>query len=389
MKHRQQLVPRRKPQPSAPPARRAEYPTPQERERIIEQRDELMLQAIGVLVSTSESTRSQHIEQLMQEYGPQEVALALDKFQKGTAGRDLLTDKPVLYREYRRAFARFGGQRRFLSRPEQEDLGVEYMKLAATRQFKSPGLFIGLPSQSEREWQDLLLHDQRNWDNLFPPDTPPRPANWNSPPAGVYAEPAKILLEWGWDLDNDRIARQAQNTAKWRPTIPELARMALDEGLLEGWPGEPASWAPYHALRMLGHLRAHEQAGPLLALLDRQNDWLSDQLIPVWAQMGLKAAPVLWGYLGDLSRPPKQRGLVLGGLEKLAEAFPDERMEIINELIERLQAAPVDDAKMNAYMVFVLNRMGATQAKAVIEAAFEHGKIDPKIMDKESVDFNW
>jgi hypothetical protein len=71
---------------------------------------------------------------------------------------------------------------------------------------------------------------------------------------------------------------------------------------------------------MLGHLRAHEHAAPLLALLDRQNDWLSDQLLTVWTQMGLKAIPALWKYLDDLSRPPKQRGLVLGGTGSTSRA---------------------------------------------------------------------
>lgn len=389
-KRKHSSVPQPKSAQRARPTRAVDYPSPQERGRIIERRDELMYQVISALVSESELARDQRIQQLVRRYGPQEVAVVLAKFQKGAAGRDLLSEEPLLYRQYRQTFARFGGHRRFLGRPEFEELSYEHVLLFGKRKFKSLLPFKKSPGKRERELQELLLKDALSWPELFPPDVPPRPAEaWATAPApGAYDDPARDLLKWGWDWDDQRIAQQARNAARWRPAISDLARMALDEGLLESWPGEPASWAPYHALHLLGHLQACDYARPLLTLLQRPNDWLSDQLIGVWVQMGLPVEPVLWAYLGDLSHPAKQRGLVLAGLEKLAATFPAERAGIASKLTGRLQAASADDgneAEMNGYIVFVLNRMGVREAQPVIDAAFEQGKVDTGIMRREDV----
>lgn len=367
------------------PPKKAAYPSPAERERIIQQRDELLRQLIGVVMLTPGDERDRRIAQLTNKYGPGEVAAVLDSFQKAATGREIIGEEAWLYREYRRNFARFGGHRPFLQRQEYEALSLEHALLSSKRMFESS--MRHRPGGRERELNDLLLLDLRFAEDITPPAAPLRPADFESPPPGDYGHPVKALLTWGWDLNEQRIADDARNEAKWRPAIAELARMALDQGLLEGWPGEASSWAPYHALHMLGYLRAHEHSEWLLALLDRENDWLSDRLPLVWGQMGPEGEPALWNYLADRGHDPEKRGITLTGLRNIVRAYPKRRRDVIERLTRYLQESPDDDDTANGYVVHILDSMRAVEAGDAIVEAFEQEKVDLRIVQLHDIDF--
>lgn len=372
---------RRRPRQS----KKATYPSPAERERIIERRDALLEKLIFALVLDSEDERNHNIDQLIREHGLREVELLLGAFQRSTTSRELIAEEVLIYREYRRAFARFGGERRFLGKKEHEDLIFENGKLMAKRKVQS--ITPSDPSPREQELRHLLLIGVDYWEDITPPATPPRPADFEAPPPGRYGDPAKTLLDWGWDLDERRIARHARNAGQWQPAIPELVRMIFDQGLFNGWPAESESWAPYHALHMLGHLQAHEHTGRLLALREQENDWLSDRLPTVWAQMGPQTEPPLWNYLDDRKNDPDDRMIVLLGLKEIAEVHARHRVDIIAGLTRRLQRSSAADAEMNGYVVFTLNRMQATEAGDAIVEAFKQGKVDTNIMRLSDVSF--
>jgi hypothetical protein len=364
------------------------YPPPAERERIIQRRDELLEKLIPILIASADGRDySQALTKLAQKYGPLEVSLVLDRFQKTAASRDLLGETTLLYREYRQTFARFGGDRRFLKKQEYEALIMEHGILVGRRKFKSLVPFLARRSAREKGLYNLLLVGAPYWEDITPPAVPPRPPDFTAPPVGLYNDPVRSLLEWGWLDHESRLAAQAKDKPKWRPAIPELGQMVFDEGLLEGWPGEAASWGSYHALHLLGHLQAHEYAEKLLALLGRENDWLSDRLAVVWAQMGPPAEPPLWAYLADYSHDPENRTIPLLGLKRVAELHPKRRLNIINGLADLLRRAPANEAKMNGYLVHVLDRLQAVEAKAAILEAFDQDKVDPKIMQPGDVQF--
>ena len=161
--------------------------------------------------------------------------------------------------------------------------------------------------------------------------------------------------------------------------------MTLDKGLLNGWPGETSSWAPYHALHILGRLGAHRVAGHLLALLNLPNDWLSDRLPLVWAQMGPQVEPLLWEYVDDRVNDAQKRSVALAGLELITQLHPARRSGVIAGMAHRLQLSSAKDAEMNGYVVFILNRMQATEAGETILDAFEQEKVDRKTMRLEDV----
>lgn len=366
------------------PTRRKEaYPTPAERERIIQRRDKLMEKLImAVFMHPGDYRR---IESLTRRYGPQEVTFVLNVLQKRSTSTQMIGDESAVYREYRRAFARFGGDRPFLGRQEHGELGFEHAKLFGKRKFKL--VLSRGPSARERELSDLLLSGVALWEDITPPAVPHRPEDFDAPSPGDYDYPVRALLDWGWDLDEERIASNARNVAKWRRAVPDLTRMTLDEGLLNGWPGEPSSWAPYHALHMLGQIRAHEVAGQLFTLFELENDWISDRLAVAWGQMGPPAESALWDYVSDEGDDAERRAVVFLGLAFIAENYHKRRADVVSGLAQLLRDASADDAEANAYIVHVLDRLQAIEAADTIAEAFQQGKVDESIVQPYDVDF--
>jgi hypothetical protein len=360
------------------------YPSLAERERIVERRDKLLRELIRVLVA--DQGDAQKINRLVRRYGSQEVSLVLEKCQKRGTRSEFIGDDASVYREYRRAFAEFGGNRPFLSWQEYSELSFEHGMLNAKRTF-SPlsSLFRRRPSTRERATRDLLLIDAL-WDDITPPDVPPRPADFAALPADGYDYPARALLDWGWNLDDERAENNARNVNKWHPAIGDLVRIALDKDLLGGWPGAPSSWAPYHALNMLGYLRAHEIVGDLCVLLSREDDWLSDRLPVIWGRMGPQAEPPLWDCVENHGHDPRQRAMAMLGLRNIARAHPKQRRSIVRRLADLLSLAPAEDAEANAYTVWILDDLEAVEARETVVEAFEQQKIDETIITPRDLD---
>lgn len=364
------------------PAQQTSYPPPAVREQIVAQRDQLLQELIYIFTSTPAERHVLEIRKLGARYGTDEVSLVLETFRRSSQ-REYIAEEAFLYRHYRQAFARFGATRPFLNRKTYEDLVNEHGLLVARR--KLTALQETGPSARERVLRDLLLIDSRYWQDLVPPAIPSRPVDFLAPSPGTYEPPERALLSWGWDLDKARIDQEAKNRGAWLPVVPKLLAMTLDEGLLGGWPGDRASWAPYHALHLLGRLHAHGCAAALLALLDRSEDWLADQLPPVWAQMGPPAEPVLWSYLGDMTRPSDMRAVAARGLRAIAEAHPGRRRDIVAGFAQWLDRSAAEEATLNGYVIFVLKDMAAIEATDAMRRAFAQNKVDQNIMTPSDV----
>ncbi|MEW5871447.1 MAG: hypothetical protein AB1894_19395 [Chloroflexota bacterium] len=268
------------------------YPSPEERWTILQRRGEIMREVISDMLSSSGRSQEGRARLFIQKYGQRDALAVLNSLQRGFQRPSYIAEESWIYRQYRQAFARFGGERRFLNYAEYEELTGETVRIEAMRYLSPVEL---RPSKHLQQMRELTLTPPALWEDLLPPDTPRRPADFHAPQAEVYRGPEQELLALGWDLNLQAVDSQA---ARWRAAIPDLARMALDAGLLNGWPGETASWAPYYALHLLGVLRAHEYAARLMALYQRADDWLADRLPDAWGRMGAAAAPALVGLVG-------------------------------------------------------------------------------------------
>lgn len=120
------------------------------------------------------------------------------------------------------------------------------------------------------------------------------------PSPGQYTPPVSKLLTYG----------QPTTTQEWpnyrelglrKEHIPDLIRMATDEGLYEFQEVTDAIWAPTHAWRTLGQLHATEAIQPLLDevfwRVEDGDEWVAEEMPVVFSLFGPKAIPYLSDFL--------------------------------------------------------------------------------------------
>jgi hypothetical protein len=163
--------------------------------------------------------------------------------------------------------------------------------------------------------------------------------------------------------------------------VPELIRMAGDGELLWTVTDGEEQWAPVHAWRALGQLRAEAAVEPLLDVLDRavDADWTMQDLPYVFGMIGPAAVPVLARYLADVERYDLNRGAVADGLREIAEAHPETHEEVVAALMRQMEKWYRSPAELNSLVMSALVDLGVREAAPLIEQAFEADLLDPTL----------
>ena len=367
---------------------RTGYPSPEERERIIQLRQELSIELIQIAVM-GVNPDDARIHALVKKYSAEEVERATHVFSETMSRPSLVADDAFSYRDYRLRYARFGDGQKFYTSQEVDELFMSHTDQLKSMLLKSGGYKQPTP---ENDLNKLLLLNWNEWKDITPPAPPPRPADFHAPQPASYPAPVNELLEWGDELHMSHQFTDKTDYALWRKYIPALTRMALDPGLLNGWPSEKASWAPWHAIHALGELQAWESAPALAKLAALENDWLSDHLPHIWADMGMEVEPSLWMILENPTSSVKQRGLAAQSLTMMAE--DDDVME--NKVIrgfETILGNKKDfNPTLNAYLIhFVRDMEAEDEIWDTIELAFDEDRVDTDIItgeDFEEDDFD-
>lgn len=362
---------------------RTGYPSPEERERIVQLRQELSLELIQLMVMGVKHDDAR-IHALVRKYSAEEVERATRVFSESMSNPSLVADDAFSYRDYRLRYARFGDGQKFYTAQEVDDLYTSH-----SDQLKDMLLGGDRNKQrtSENDLNKLLVIGWNDWKDITPPAPPPRPADFHAPQPASYPVPINELLEWGDVLNMSHQFADETDYTLWRKHIPALTRMALDPGLLNGWPSEKSSWAPWHAIHALGNLQAWESAPALAKLADLENDWLSDHLPHIWADMGMEVEPLLWMILENPAASVKQRGLTAQSLSMMAE--DDDAMEnkVVKGFEKILGNAKTFDSTVNAYLIHFLREMEAEQdVWDVIESAFDKDRVDLDIITLEDLE---
>jgi hypothetical protein len=361
---------------------RTGYPTPEEREKIIELRRKLGFEILSLVVVRAGEDDPRYRE-LIKKYGKDEVLRAEQALKEGLDVPSRVADEPKSNREYRLRYSRFGAGLPFYTSNERDDLLDVYTKsleemLEGSYRFESA---------ETDEVAKLLLMDWRDWEDLTPLAIPPRPDNYSAPQPASYAAPIAELLEWGNDLDKHHDFVDEQEYLQWKKFIPAITRMALDPGLLNGWPAESASWAPWHAIHILGELEAWESAPALAELADLENDWLSDHLPHIWADMGTEAEPVLWMILEDQHASAKRRGLAAKSLFMMTEENEALYHKVVKGFDKMLQNTTSFDPTLNGHLILFLNDMEALdEVYTTVFNAFEQNRVDLEIITPEDLE---
>ncbi len=209
-----------------------------------------------------------------------------------------------------------------------------------------------------------------------------------APETHEYRPPVAALLDRGepelknWE-DYPALGFQAEH-------IPELIRMAVDTQL--HWADDPVQvFAPVHAWRALGQLRAVEAIFPLLMLFDvmeeLDDNFIDIELHVVFGMIGAPAIDPLVDYVGDIDglHTMWARVSAVAALEEIGLQHPDTRSRAIDEVHQLLEnqllsstREPVDedDAMLNGFLINTLKELRAVEALPLIRMVFEAGIVD-------------
>jgi hypothetical protein len=320
---------------------------------------------------------------LVNKYGKEEVLRAEQAFRDIFDMPSLVADDARSNRDYRLRYSRFGAGLPFFTIKQRDEL---YEKYAQRFKDELENPDTNGPAQAD-EAEKLLLMDWRNWEDLIPPAIPPRPNDYSAPQPASYPAPITELLEWGNDLDKHHDFAEEQEYLRWKKFIPALTRMALDPGLLNGWPSDSASWAPWHAIHALGNLQAWESAPALAELADLENDWLSDHLPHIWANMGRDVEPVLWMILDDRFASAKRRGLAAESLYTMTEDNEVLYNKVLKGFEKILRNETTFDPTLNGYIISFLRSMEALdEASLAIQEAFDQDRVDLDLITPEDLE---
>ncbi len=165
--------------------------------------------------------------------------------------------------------------------------------------------------------------------------------------------------------------------------VPDLIRMVLDDDLNEADSESCEVWAPLHAWRALGQLRAVAAIEPLLSLLwriDERDDWVSEELPRVFSMIGVPAIPALTAYLADSTHGLFARIAAAHGLEWIARRYSAMREQSLAALSAQLEHYAEQDPTLNGFLVSNLLDLKAVEAAPLMEQAFAANKIDLSVM---------
>jgi hypothetical protein len=164
--------------------------------------------------------------------------------------------------------------------------------------------------------------------------------------------------------------------------IPALIRMATDTALHQADAGSAEVWAPTHAWRALGQLRAAAASEPLLALFEalEDDDWAMEELPDVYGLIGPAAIPALAAYLADNSHSEWAHITAISCLEAIGKTHPDARDGCVAALTHHLEGFADNDSSENAFAVLSLTELAAQEAAPLIARAFAAGSVDESIM---------
>lgn len=164
--------------------------------------------------------------------------------------------------------------------------------------------------------------------------------------------------------------------------VEPLARLLLDT---EAWEADAGFWAAVHALYLLAAIGAPAAVGPLMELLRLDPGWefVPDAMPVALGRAGRAALEPLEGYLRDAAAPASLRGgVAVSALVRLGRDAPDLRPRIAAALAALIEAA---DPATASYAVARAACVDDDAVRRAIDAAFERGAVDARIVSSEHV----
>lgn len=206
----------------------------------------------------------------------------------------------------------------------------------------------------------------------------------------TYSHPVNQLLTFG---DCFKIKYGTNYLEKFGFTpedIPELIRMAVDPELNWAKSDTLEVWAPIHAWRSLGQLRAQEAIDPLISIFDEIEDidWTSSEMPPVFKQIGPAAIPSLAAYLAKVGPDEYHLEIAASSLSEIGTEYPETRDECVKMLTEKMANFQENSPILNGFLISDLIDLEAVESAQVMQSAFAANCVDELIVgDWDEVQF--
>jgi hypothetical protein len=198
-----------------------------------------------------------------------------------------------------------------------------------------------------------------------------------------YAPPVAGLMTLG-DADGEASEWPDYLARGFTPQhVPDLSRLATDRDLILDPQSDGEGWAPIHALRLLGLLRAGSATG---AIFEAMRLWESvdgdialEDTPQVFALIGPSAIPALAGFLSGEDESVWARWVAADALAAIAKEHPESRAACVGALVGLLGKADQNEPPLNGGVISALLDLKAVEAAPAIEKAFATGNVDESI----------
>jgi hypothetical protein len=162
--------------------------------------------------------------------------------------------------------------------------------------------------------------------------------------------------------------------------IKDLITMTLDEELHNRASDSNEIWAPIHAWRTLGQLKAISSAKLLLKLLpridDEGDDWISEEIPVVFKMLGPETIPILEHYIETNEDEIWANVSAIHSLEMIGNEYPESRFKCIEIIANDLKKCEEYDETYNAFLISYLTDLKAVEDIDVIAEAFNKDLVD-------------
>jgi hypothetical protein len=206
----------------------------------------------------------------------------------------------------------------------------------------------------------------------------------------AYPPPLDRLFQFGnardmldWHEGQRDYPAELGLTGEHVPQLIAIAQSWTDE---EAWSDDEqdvARWAPVHAWRTLGQLRAAQAVAPLVEMLNvleaGGDDWSLEEFPYVFGLIGEEAFEALDRFLRGDANTVYARVCAIHGLEQIAALHPEMRARCVAVLHEVLEGYRDQDPSLNAFLVSYLLELGASDSAELMERAYADDQVNESI----------
>ena len=172
--------------------------------------------------------------------------------------------------------------------------------------------------------------------------------------------------------------------------IPELIRiirkieifMPEDEEAYKD--DAPETYAPIHAWRALGQLKAEEAIPALINLIISNDnldiDWIMEEMPRVMALIGPVCIPPLREYLLNPKKLEWAATTCSSCLEKMGLVHSESRTDCVKALEEALENYAANEPGVNGSIIASLTDLNASESAPIVKRAFDADVVDLMIM---------